>query len=430
MKKQWNENQNISSVLHQMKEKLQGKKVLLACSTGVDSMVLLHLLGLIKAKEDIVVVHINHQKRLASIEEEAFIQDYTKKLGMMCYTHKLPHYEGSNFQEWARTLRYQYFYTIAKQEHIDMILLAHHADDNLETILMRMIRSASLEGYAGIRPLSYYQDCVLYRPLLGITKDEIYMYAKLNHITYFEDASNDTDDYMRNRIRHHIIPILKQENPNLTKAIVNYSTTLFHASDYFEKLEINFIKTLNLVHTNNDYFVKIHIADFKQLDSFLQEQVLFRLLKPFDLSKEAIHNIQKQMTFHKSKIVYHINLQLNFIKEYGYVIFTTRSIDQVEFYCMIEKEGTYILPENRKIEVGKNICTFITLNQQLWYNIPSYPFVIRTRENGDKIKLKSGTKSISDYLTDLKVPYLERKNILLLCNQNNCVVAVLGYTKK
>lgn len=430
MEKQGIENQNISNVLHQIKEKLQGKKVLLACSTGVDSMVLLHLLGLIKAKEDIVVVHINHQKRLASIEEEAFIQDYTQKLGIRCYTHKLPHYEGSNFQEWARTLRYQYFYTIAKQEQIEIILLAHHADDNLETILMRLIRSASLEGYAGIRTLSHYQDCILYRPLLGITKDEIYTYAKDNHITYYEDASNDTDDYMRNRIRHHVMPMLKQENPNLAKAIVNYSTTLFHASDYFEKLEINFIKTLNLVHTNNDYFVKINRVDFEQLDAFLQEQVLFRLLKSFDLSKEAMHNIQKQIASPKSKIVYPVNLQLNFIKEYGYVIFTTRSIEKTAFYQTIEKEGTYILPENRKIEVGKNICTFITSTQQLWYNNPGYPFVIRTRENGDKIKLKSGTKSISDYLTDLKVPYLERQNILLLCDQNNCVVAVLGYTKK
>lgn len=226
------------------------------------------------------------------------------------------------------------------------------------------------------------------------------------------------------------MPMLKQENPNLAKAIVNYSTTLFHASDYFEKLEINFIKTLNLVHTNNDYFVKINRVDFEQLDAFLQEQVLFRLLKSFDLSKEAIHNIQKQIASPKSKIVYPVNLQLNFIKEYGYVIFTTRSIEKTVFYRIIEKEGTYILPENRKIEVGKNICTFITSTQQLWYNNPGYPFVIRTRENGDKIKLKSGTKSISDYLTDLKVPYLERQNILLLCDQNNCVVAVLGYTKK
>lgn len=430
MKKKLNENQNLSSVIHQMEKTLQGKKVLLACSTGVDSMVLLHLLGLIKAKEDIVVVHINHQKRLASIEEEAFIKAYTTTLGIACYTHKLPHYEGSNFQEWARNLRYQYFYKIAKQEHVDMILLAHHADDNLETILMRMIRSSSLEGYAGIRPLSYYQDCMLYRPLLEVTKDEIYTYAKINHITYFEDASNDTDDYMRNRMRHHIIPILKQENPNLTKAIVNYSTTLFYASDYFEKLEINFIKTLNLVHTNNDYFVKIDITEFKQLDSFLQEQILFRLLKHFDLSKEAIRNIQKQMISSKQKIVYKVNLQVNFIKEYGYVILTTRSIDKAEFYTTIQKEGTYILLENSKIEVGKNICTFITSKQQLWYNIPSYPFVIRTRKDGDKIKLKSGTKSISDYLTDLKVPYLERQKTLLLCDQNNCVVAILGYTKK
>lgn len=418
------------SIVDNIKSKLNNEKILIACSTGVDSMVLLDLLMKTIDLNRIVVVNINHQKRPEADIEEKFIKMFSKENNLACYTKKLPHYEGSNFQEWARIQRYEFFYEVAKKESIRYILLAHHADDNLETILMRMLRSSSLEGYAGIRKEAKYQDFILYRPLLEVTKDDIYAYAKHNNLTFFEDNSNQEDYYARNRIRHNIIPTLKKENPNLVKAIENYSNTLFRAADYFEKIETNFIKKTNLVHTNNEYFVKFELDEFKALDPFLQEQILFRMLKKFSLSKELVNNILKMIISEKNKIVCKINNMLNFIKEYNDVIITTKGIDFPKFYLKISTDGVYDLPNNAKLLVDKNICTFITSNKNLWYNMYSYPIIVRNRKDGDKIKTKAGTKSISDYLTDHKVPYLERQNILLLCNDKNQPVAILGFIIK
>ncbi len=423
-------NFNFLSIQDDIKSKLNNEKVLLACSTGVDSMVLLDLLMKTLRNEQIVVVNINHQKRIEADTEEAFIQDFSKKKGLVCYTEKLPHYEGNNFQEWARMKRYQIFYEVAKKEGIKYILLAHHADDNLETIIMRMLRSSSLEGYAGMRKEAIYENFILYRPLLEISKDDIYTYAKNNQLTYFEDASNQENHYARNRIRHSVIPTLKNENPNLVKAITNYSTTLLKASDYFAKLETNFIKKMNIVHTNNEYVAKFDLKEFIELDDFLQEQVLFRLLKSFALSKELIHSLLKMIVSNNQRIICKVNNEINFIKEYGYVIITTKSIKPEAFFLKINADGTYILPNNGKIVVDKNICTFITTNKKLWYNIYCYPFIIRSRMDGDKIKTKAGTKSISNYLTDHKVPYLERNQILLICNEENQPFAILGYIIK
>lgn len=421
---------NFVSTMDNIKSKLNNERVLIACSTGVDSMVLLDLLMKTIDLNNIVVVNINHQKRPEADIEEEFIKKFSRKNHLVCYTKKLPHYEGSNFQEWARIQRYDFFYEIAKKENIKYILLAHHADDNLETILMRMLRSSSLEGYAGIRKEAKYQDFILYRPLLEVTKDDIYAYAKNNSLTFFEDNSNQEDHYARNRIRHNVIPTLKKENPNLVKAIENYSNTLFKAADYFEKIETNFIKKTNLVHTNNEYFVKFALDEFKALDLFLQEQILFRMLKKFSLSKELVNNILKMIISEKNKIVCKINNMLNFIKEYNDVIITTKMIDLPKFYLEISTDGVYDLPNNAKLVVDKNICTFITSNKNLWYNMYSYPIIVRNRKDGDKIKTKAGTKSISDYLTDHKVPYLERQNILLLCNDKNQPVAILGFIIK
>lgn len=418
------------SIMDDIKLKLNNQKVLIACSTGVDSMVLLDLLMKTLKNNQIVVVNINHQKRVEADTEEAFIKEFSKKNGLVCYTEKLPHYEGSNFQEWARKKRYHFFYEVAKKESIKYILLAHHADDNLETILMRMLRSASLEGYAGIRKESIYRDFVIYRPLLGIMKDDIYKYAKSNQLTYFEDSSNQEDNYSRNRMRHYVIPILKKENPNLVKAITNYSNTLFQAADYFEKLETNFINKMKIVHNNNEYFVKFDCNEFFILDSFLQEQILFRLLKNFSLSKECVNSISKMIQSNKTKIVCKIHKGLNFIKEYNYVIITTKSIEKEVFYLKICNNGTYDLPNHAKLVVDKNICTFVTTNKKLWYNIYSYPFIVRSRVEGDKIKTKIGTKSVSDYLTDHKIPYFERQKILLICNEKNQPVEILGYVIK
>lgn len=413
-----------------IKEKLNNKKVLLACSTGVDSMVLLDLLLKHTNNCQIIISHINHQKRTQSILEEEYIIKYCEEKNIKCYVKKLEHYEEGNFQEWARIQRYEFFEEIIKKEGIDYLLTAHHADDNLETIIMRLLKSSSLKGYAGIEKEIKKENYSILRPLLEHSKNEIITYAKENNIFYYQDESNFSDDYTRNRIRKSITPILLEENPNLYQAINYYSQTILDANQLLEKEKVSFIKNHVLVKNNNELeIIEFSISEYLKLSDYLRVQVLFRILRKYSLSRTCIDDIIKQILSSKNKIVTKINNHLSMIKEYGYIQFVNSTLEEDAFSLEIYEEGIYNIGDNIKIEVNKNSCNFITPNGNLWYNIKGLPITIRKRKNGDKIITKMGTISISDYLTNKKVPYLKRRNILLLCEKDN-VIAILGYVIK
>ena len=125
----------------------------------------------------------------------------------------------------------------------------------------------------------------------------------------------------------------------------------------------------------------------------------------------------------KTNLVSAITPQLALIKEYDTIKFTEESIIPLEYKRIIDKEGIYDLPDNRKVIVSKNNCNFITPHKELCYNIERLPVIIRNREPGDKI----ANKLVSDFLTKYKIPYLTKKNILLLCDEDNKILAVLGY---
>lgn len=419
------------NVIEELKTYLNNKKVLITCSCGVDSMTLLSLALENLSKENIVVAHVNHQRREEAVLEEEYIRMFCKKNDLTLEVLKLSKDYVGNFQEWARNQRYEFFESVVKKHKLDVMLLAHHADDNLETILMRLIKTSSLKGYAGIEKFSNYKEILVYRPLLNISKEEILKYASDNNIKYFEDSSNNQDDYTRNRIRHHVIPLLKEENPNIYSAIEKYSETILSVNKLLEKVKLEFIENKVLVN-NNDNVITIEflIKDLLDLEENLRIHVLFRVLRKFNLSRVCLDNIYQQIISNKNNIVTSINNELSMIKEYGKIIFTNKNIEKLEFELLINEEKEFELPNNCKLKVNKNICYFTTPNQTLWYNINNLPVIVRTRRNGDKISLKYGTKLVSDYLTNKKVPYLIRKDILLLCDENNNVLCILGYINK
>ena len=417
----------MKKVIDELKAYIGDNKVVVTCSCGVDSMTLLHLAKEALNKDNIIVAHVNHNKRKESICEQQYIQNYCANENIKLEVLELPKEYTGNFQEWAREQRYSFFNEVALKNNAKYILLAHHADDNLETILMRLLKTSSLKGYAGIEKISKYNDINIYRPLINIPKEDIIKYSKENNITYFEDSSNAEDDYTRNRIRHHIVPLLLEENPNLYCAIEKYSETIFSANKLLEKVKVEFIENKVLVNNNS---MELKINDLLELDEDIRIHVLFRILRKYDLSRVCLDNIYKQILSPKNNIVTSINNELTMIKEYGKIIFIEESVDIQECYIKIENPGQYQLVNNTCLKVDKNICYFITPNSTLWYNIESFPFIVRNRKNGDKIKLKTGTKSVSDYLTNKKVPYLQRKDTLVLCDENDKILHILGYVTR
>lgn len=409
-------NTKILNVINEMSNILKDQSILVACSTGVDSTVLLDLVLKTKGIKKIVVAHVNHKKRLASDEEEAYIIDYCKKHNLPHYVLRLPKYSNGNFQEWARNQRYEFFYEIMGKEGLGFLLTAHHADDNVETILMRFIKGSSLKGYAGIAEITKEKGYNIYRPLLKLSKADIIMYGQDNNLKYFEDASNQEDDYTRNRIRKYIVPLLLKENHALYQAVANYSETLFESSKILEEQINKFIKNEVMCDNNS---ISFKLSSFEKESTFIQTELLFSLLKKYELSTSCIKEIIKKINSSKNKIVSDINNDLVFIKEYGKINFIPKNNIPSNFYLKIEKDGEYILPENKVLIVDKNKCYLRPSNKELWYNIPRLPIIVRTRKDGDSLHFSGGTKTISNYLTDKKISQVERMKILLICDEND-----------
>lgn len=417
----------MQQILTKIKAKIKTSKVIVTCSTGVDSSVLLEICLKALNKEQIIVAFVNHKMRSEADLEEAYLKDYAKQLGLILECHTLD-IINHNFEEQARQKRYEFFYQLAVKYQAKYILLAHHADDNLETMLMRLIKGASIEAYAGMKEETKFKDIYLYRPFLQIPKSKILQYANTNNIKYFNDVTNESNIYLRNKIRNEIIPIMRKINPSLYDAVNYYNYQMIEGSKLIEAEVDRFI--VNNVVIKDDIVIKN--MDNLTNNEFLGKQILFKILKPFRLSRYQIDEIMKIIISNKNNIQTPINPNLNLIKEYGMLIFTTRTLQVEPFSLKINEDGTYKLPNNQTITIIKNNCYFTTGNKKLCYNILGLPLTIRNRKIGDKIRRKSKTgtyhQSVSDILTNQKVPYLDRLATLVVVNEQNEVIIILGLT--
>ncbi|MBQ9318795.1 MAG: tRNA lysidine(34) synthetase TilS, partial [Bacilli bacterium] len=189
---------------------LSDEYVIIGVSAGPDSMALLHLI-MNTVNKKIVCAHINHNVRKQSNEEEKYLKKYCKDNNIIFKSMKITSYNKGNFENEARIKRYAFYESILKKYNSHTLLLAHHGDDLMETVLMKIIRGSNLEGYAGIKTYSKQKDYLIIRPLLNLTKEDIIKYNKDNKIKYFIDDTNTNDKYTRNRIRLNILPMLKKE---------------------------------------------------------------------------------------------------------------------------------------------------------------------------------------------------------------------------
>lgn len=411
----------MQEVLNKMQDKLSGKTVVIGVSTGVDSMVLWHLVNRLKDVK-IIIAHVNHHQRVESIKEQAFLEEECKKTNTLYYVKELYFDTHQNFQNEARMRRYAFFKEVVSKEHADYLLLAHHANDDLETIIMRLMKSSSLKGYGGMEEESQYQDLNIYRPLLYISKQQILDYADEFNITYFNDQSNNEDDYQRNRIRHNVIPYLEKENPNLYEDIKTYKKHIFGANEIVFDIINDFIKN-NVVKEKG--IISFKRSAFIKHNIYMQEQILFDILKPFNLSLDLITELLKEINNEKNTIINHINNELTFVKEYGMLRFG-KWVTFPDLNIEINKEETIEITPNTTISIHKNKCYFKTDDQELCYNINTLPVIVRNRLPGDKILINKQTRSLSDYLTNKKVSHFVRSRLLVLTNKENQVLAILG----
>ena len=174
-----------------------GDTVVVGVSGGPDSMALLHMMSRIKKEleVDVICAHVNHNVRAESADEKVFVENFCKEYGLIFENMKIEDYGDDNFHNEARSKRYHYFGLIVKKYHARFLLTAHHGDDLIETILMRIVRGSTLRGYSGFSKVVDMKEYLLVRPFIDVTKEEIFAYNRFYQVDYVQDASNQKDVY-------------------------------------------------------------------------------------------------------------------------------------------------------------------------------------------------------------------------------------------
>ena len=194
-----------------------GDIIVVGCSAGPDSMALIDSLLKIRDKYNLqlVVAHVNHNVRVESFEEAQYVKKYCEDNKLLFETMLIEKYGDDNFENEARNIRYNFFESLVQKYGANYLMTAHHGDDLIETIMMRIVRGSNLSGYGGFKKIVDMDYYKIVRPLIGYTKSELEEYDKENGVKYYIDVSNSKDEYTRNRYRKYILPFLKEENSNV-----------------------------------------------------------------------------------------------------------------------------------------------------------------------------------------------------------------------
>lgn len=403
--------------------------VVAAISGGPDSMALLHLLIRIKKVLDITIIcaHVNHKVRKESDDELIFVRNYCMKHGVIFESMEINKYSDDNFHNESRTIRYQFFKELVKKYKAKYLFTAHHADDLMETVLMRLVRGSTLKGYAGFEERIKYSNYELIRPLIHVTKDEIYTYLKKHRIAYVIDQSNFKEVYTRNRFRKNMIPFLKKEDSMVHDKFYKFSRMLLECNAYINK-EVE--KLIPIVYPQK----VLSIKEFLNLDDFIQTKILYYLLeKQYQddlmlLTDKHVSLLYQLITSKKANAVIHLPNNIEAIKSYDTVIL--KQVEEVEEY-EIEMSDYLNLPNGKVIEKieksqtdGNDICRLNSHEVKL-------PLYVRTKKDGDIMSVKGmlGRKKISDIFINSKISQEQRKNWPIVCDSENTIIWLPGLKK-
>jgi tRNA(Ile)-lysidine synthase len=398
---------------------LKGKKLLLATSGGIDSMVLLHLCH--RLKLDIRAAHCNFQLRGdESDEDEKFVKAECEKLETLLFVN---HFDTKNFAEKnklstqvvARNLRYEWFNTLLINNGYDYILTAHHLDDSLETFLINFTRGSGLAGLTGIPQ----QNGNIIRPLLPFSRNEIEAFAKENNLQWREDSSNASDKYLRNKLRHDIIPVLKELNPSLLDSFENTISNLQQAQTLVDDASrIVYRKVV----TDINFQKRINLQELTQLPNY--RAYLYQWLGPFGFSDwDSINDLA---TAQSGKQIHSQNHTL--LKDRNELIVFPKQETEATPQFLIDKDQKEV-----KFPLKLSFCNVDDISVQSTNVIfvdeekLQFPLEIRKWQEGDWFYPHgmNGKKKLSKFFKDEKFSLPDKSNTWLLCSGNQ-IVWVIG----
>ncbi|MEN8836485.1 MAG: tRNA lysidine(34) synthetase TilS [Polaribacter sp.] len=401
---------------------LKGKKLLIAISGGLDSVVLTHLFNQLNSAT-IALAHCNFKLREKESDlDEEFVINLSQKTSNQIFTFtfdtkKITEQRKTSTQITARELRYNWFKELVKKHDFDFVLTAHHADDNLETFLINLTRGSGLDGFTGIPAINGN----IVRTLLPFSRAEILNYAKENNIDWREDASNASTKYVRNKIRHKVLPVLKEINPSLletfSESIENLKEAKTIIADRIEDV------SQKIISSENDK-LQINIGLIKELSN--PKAYLFQLLKDYNFPEwnDVYHLLEAQ----SGKQLYSKTHRL--LKDRTHLILSKLKNNEVTEELLISENLSEI-----KHPIPLTFSQVSELNEQhkqtiyVDKDLLNYPLSLRKKQNGDYLYPQGmgGKKKLSKYFKDEKFSLLDKENTWLLCNANNAIIWVIGY---
>ena len=382
---------------------LPGDRVVCAVSGGADSVALLFALYLLSQEFNIVLsaAHFNHNLRGdESDRDEMFVRQLCDRLDVPLYVGAGPVVVGKKgLEAAARDARYRFFNTLSGK-----IATAHTADDNAETVLMHLIRGTGLKGLGGISPVNGN----LIRPMLTITRREVLNFLQEYKLSYVTDSSNETDCFTRNRLRHHVIPLLRQENPAVSENLSAMALRLRDDEDLLSQLTADITAT--------------DIPALKQLPGAIRRRWIVSFLQQNCMKEpEAIHVDMVERLIFSDRPSARLNLpdDLQISRQYDRLVCNRYlpPIKPIELTCpcevLMEEIGVWISCAPANLQLNEAFGFTVMTKGKLY---------VRCREAGDTMRLPGGTKSLKKLFIDRKIPASQRPGIPVVVDD----IGVLG----
>lgn len=415
----------------------RGDGVVIGVSGGPDSMALLHVLLTLRDEYalSLFAVHVHHQLRGAEADADAaFVEGWCRAHGVPCRVERVDvrahaAARGLGVQAAARELRYEVLRKVAAQEGAGKIALGHHADDQVETVLMRLVRGTGIGGLAGMPVARAEGAATVIRPLLYVRREEIEAYCAAHGVPYRLDASNCSRAYLRNRVRLDVVPLLSALNPRFAEAVCQLAEVARAENAYLEERAREALEAI--LRRRGADGVILDRRGFARLPLALQRRVVKLILSYLCVDEpdrlfEHVEAVRRLAASDKPAGRHRVTGQWWAETDYDELAFwrgEPHAGDEHDFCYPLAVPGHTVVPElgltircrltNRPLEDGELSAPWAVFDYE---RLPG-PLIVRARRPGDRMTLwgRVGHKKVKDILIDAKVPHRVRRRTPVIC---------------